>query len=109
MAVCILHDRQQDQAVLYCTTTDWAFGPVFAADAEGDHDAEERAEAFLRWLGKAPRWFDYERDGLAVAGRRDPRQLTERGLERAVYDWRAQEAEQWKAEADAEAALLAEE
>lgn len=46
MGVRILTDRQSDypQAVLYCSTSDWAFGPVF--NGNGEHDADERAEAF---------------------------------------------------------------
>lgn len=36
-------------AVLYCSTTMWAFGPVF--------DSVEQAEDFLKWLGSDPRHF----------------------------------------------------
>ena len=42
------HDRQHNVAILYCSTSDWAFGPVFSD--QDDHDANARAEAFLRWL-----------------------------------------------------------
>lgn len=67
------------QAALYCSTSDWAFGPVFYGDRE--HDATERAEAFCRWLGM-----------------RDPRRLTEHELLIAYNAWRVQEAAQWAAE-----------
>lgn len=73
-------DDQSRHAVLFCSTTEWAFGPVFYDDDH--HDADERAEAFCRWLGT-----------------RDPRSLTDAELERAHTDWRAQESDQWKAEA----------
>jgi hypothetical protein len=71
-------DYPGSSAVLYCSTTDWAFGPVFSGD--DDHDASERAEAFCRWL------------------RIDPRTLTDTELEAKYSAWRAQEAEQWKRE-----------
>lgn len=81
MGVRILTDTQSDypQAVLYCSTSDWAFGPVFSGN--GEHDAEERAAAFLRWLPD------------------DPRRLTESELETAYATWRAQESTQWDNEA----------
>jgi hypothetical protein len=74
MSVRILHDEADEQAVLYCSTTGWAFGPVFGAS--DDKDARERAEAFLRWL---------------VVDARDP---SEKELERRYSDWQAQEATQ---------------
>lgn len=76
MGVRILGNRT---TALYCSTTDWAFGPVIYEDSQ--HDAEERAEAFLRWLGP-----------------RDPRRFTDTELQNAYSQWLAQEAEQWKAE-----------
>ena len=42
-------------AVIYCSTTEWAFGPVFH-DQE-NHDSLERAELFLQWLGTDARTF----------------------------------------------------
>ncbi len=42
MAIEILGDH--NQACMFCTTTDWAFGPVFIGD-----DASDRAEWFLAW------------------------------------------------------------
>lgn len=74
-------------AVLYCSTTDWAFGPLFSSDDE--HDAFERADMFLKWFSKngnvGPLHYD------------DVRQLTDSELESAYSDWLRQEAEQWKA------------
>jgi len=42
MSVHLLTDTDSGATALYCSTTDWAFGPVF--------EAREEAEAFLRWL-----------------------------------------------------------
>lgn len=46
MGVRILEDNEVG-AVLYCSVTDWAFGPIFA-------DRDE-AQAFLDWLPSDPR------------------------------------------------------
>ena len=98
MSVQILHDSKRDLATFYCSTTDVSFGPVFS-DSD-DHDAEERAEAFLRWTESTPEWPTFQRD-IALSARRDVRQLTELGMEQAYSAWLKQEADQWKAE-DAE-------
>lgn len=103
MGCHIAHDRQNNVAILYCSTTDWAFGPVFLDHAE--HDADERAEAFLRWLADTETWPAYEKEPIQT-GRRDPRQLTEAGLMAAYQAWAAQEADQWARE---DHALFAEE
>ena len=71
-------------AALYCSTTEIAFGPLFLDDK--GHDGIERAEAFLNWL--APR---------------DARLFTQDQLLDVYQQWRAQEAEQWKKEDEAEA------
>jgi len=106
MGCRIIHDRDQNYAVLYCSTTMRTFdGPIFSDSEDHAHDAEERAEAFCRWLDSTDTWWQYERHAL-LSGRRDPRQLTAAGLERAYSDWLAQEAEQWARE---EAAQFAEE
>ena len=81
MGCRILHDRESDYAALYCSTVEVAFGPIFHADDE--HDAEERAQAFLEWL------------------REDARRYGEAELQQRYSMWLAQEAEQWKAK-DAE-------
>ena len=67
-----------DTAVMYCSTSDWAFGPVFYSNDE--HDAEERVESFIRWL------------------KHDPREYDDHNLERKYAEWRTQEDAQWKAE-----------
>jgi hypothetical protein len=95
MGCRIAHDRSQNLAVFYCSTADWAFGPVFTDD--GDHDADERAEAFVRWLRETDAWSTFEKEPMQ-GGRRDPRDLTERGLEAAYTAWRAQETDQWQRE-----------
>ena len=89
MGVRILYDdgRRRNysgsQAALYCSTSDVAFGPVFT---EGyDRDADERAEAFLRWL------------------QTDPRRLTDSELQTKYSEWLVQETAQYAAEAQAEA------
>lgn len=48
MSIEILFNENEDQAALYCNTTDWAFGPVF--DGKGDFNAKETAQYFLKWL-----------------------------------------------------------
>lgn len=72
MAVRILHAPTHGQAVLYCSTTGWAFGPVFEAeDDEPYRSANHMAEAFVTWLGPA----------------RDPRQLSPSELEVMYTEW----------------------
>jgi hypothetical protein len=56
MSVQIMFDRYEEKAALYCSSTDWCFGPVIH-EAEG-RTAVERAEAFLRWLGVDARTLD---------------------------------------------------
>lgn len=68
MGVRILSDG--DNAVLYCSTSDWSFGPVFGPD--DDRDAAERALAFLKWM---------EGKGLSV------RSLSEHDLELEYLTW----------------------
>ena len=64
MGVEILKDERSGQQVMFCNTSDWAFGPVF-------HDDED-AESFLVFLAPV-----------------DPRSLTDTELARRVSDWRA--------------------
>lgn len=99
MGCHILADQFRNHAVFYCSTSDWAFGPVFT-DHDG-HDAEERAEAFLRWLRETDQWAHFEKEAIQ-SGRRDPRELTERGLQLAFQNWSTQEHDQWKREDEAE-------
>lgn len=69
-------------AVMYCSTTEWAFGPVFY-DTEV-HSADERIEAFMRWLVV------------------DPRSLDDMQLQSKYGEWRSQEKEQWAREEEEE-------
>ena len=108
MGVRILHDRDGNMAALYCSTSGFAFGPTFHDGYNlNDHDAAERAEAFCRWLENCPKWYEYDRYPTMGDRRRDPRQLTDAGMERAYSDWLSQEDDQWQREADAEAAKYA--
>jgi hypothetical protein len=43
-------DQPYDGAVLYCSTSMWAFGPVF--------EDEDKAQEFLDWLEVDPRKLD---------------------------------------------------
>ena len=72
MGVRILHDRDNDAAVLYCSTGDWAFGPVFSAT--DDATASEQAAGFVTWLRE-------------TTGK-DPRTLSDAELERVYATWR---------------------
>jgi len=56
MGVHILHNAENDTAVLYCSTSGWAFGPVF--DERDGISASDMAEAFLKWLHIDPRMED---------------------------------------------------
>lgn len=56
MGCRILYDPKVG-AALYCSTTDWAFGPLF--------ESVEQAEAFLEWVPSDPRRYpDYKLQGL---------------------------------------------
>jgi hypothetical protein len=78
MGVRILSDRHNDIACLFCSTSDVAFGPVFSDSDE--HYADERAEAFTRWLELDARKYD------------------EADLMRKYAEWQAQESAQWTRE-----------
>ena len=65
MGVRVLEGKGQDGACLYCSTTDWAFGPLFS---DG-----EAAEKFLAYAA--------EHDG------RDLRLLTDEQLQRLYSAW----------------------
>lgn len=69
MGIEILEDRRDGRAVLYCSNTDWAFGPVFQSG--------EEAQAFLDWEDE------------------DPRQYTHQGLESAHSRFRKERTCQW--------------
>jgi len=87
MGVHILYDPSEGAAVLWCSTTDWAFGPVIRDNEFGDGvSAVELAEEFLAWLGEQPR-PDQEYIPIGVLWHGDPRDLTDRGLEKMYTDW----------------------
>ena len=88
MSVRIIHDHKQDMATMYCSTSMFAFGPVF--HAERDLDAEERCQEFLRWLnGYSPPDGDLNAVGARYFQRdHDPRGMTDAGCERAYIAWR---------------------
>ncbi len=68
-----------DNAVLYCSTSDWAFGPLF--------DSEEKAQDFLKWLDSyTPQELDLNALGK-IRWRNDPRELTDQGLQNAHCMW----------------------
>lgn len=106
MGCRILHDTRENYAVLYCSTTMFAFGPVFTdMDSQPcEWDACESAEAFLRWLDTIPgdQWRSYDPIRLLDDYRRDPRILSDTGIERAYYDWLKQSEEQWTREEHAQ-------
>jgi hypothetical protein len=64
-------------AVLFCSTSDHAFGPVFSGECDG-HDVQERIEAFVKWLPSDARTYD---DGA---------------LETKYIEFLAQEADYWR-------------
>jgi hypothetical protein len=82
MGVRILYDRKQDLACLYCSTSDWAFGPVVSSYDLEEHEISpvKRLEQFVRWLRE-----DYvpRREDVILGWSGDPRELTPAGLERA--------------------------
>ena len=47
MGIGLVGHRETDVVCFYCTTTDWAFGPVMGS--------EEEAESFSNYLGCDPR------------------------------------------------------
>lgn len=56
MGIHVLEDRESGQAVFFCSTSDWAFGPVMPSP--------EHARAFLKWLASDPRHFSDGELGL---------------------------------------------
>lgn len=53
MGIRILVDKDNEMAVIYCSTSGVAFGPII--DANNGVGAEELAQAFLDWLVVDPR------------------------------------------------------
>jgi len=70
MGVRIIESRDGSMAAIYCSTSMWAFGPVFLGD-----DADADARAFLSWLPQ------------------DARKYTDNELERKYGEWLAMKRE----------------
>ena len=98
MGVRIIHDDRDDLAVLYCSTSDWAFGPVFYSrereDADGNYldtrYAAERAEAFCDWFTDGDAAETAARLGIRATGSGnmdDPRCFSDVDLERLYEEW----------------------
>jgi hypothetical protein len=105
MGVHIVHDEERGLAALFCSTSDFAFGPVFSA--KDGRSAEERAENFQRWLLHRSTWPCRV---AGIFGRFDARTLDDQQLMHAYSEWLAQEDEQVEAELrEAKEALAAEE
>jgi hypothetical protein len=81
MGVEVIHNR--GQAVLICNTTDWAFGPVFRGS-----DAEEQAEAFLRWFSEDAEEAAVQCGILIPIIGTDPRMYTDTELECLYGKWK---------------------
>jgi hypothetical protein len=54
MGISILRDRDDSHAVLYCNTTDWAFGPVHISEWQC---ASDELWLFYEWLPGDPREY----------------------------------------------------
>jgi hypothetical protein len=83
VAVEVLHDRERGNSVMVCTTTDWAFGPVFRAG--------EDAEDFLVWVREhGPETaiaLGLQTHKLGGFGGVDPRDYPDRDLEALYQAW----------------------
>jgi hypothetical protein len=86
MGLRILTDG--DNAVMYCSTSDWSLGPVFGQGEDGT-DPQERILRFWKWLDS--RLFTFEVVNLPPMFtqrlRLDARSLTEKGLQDAYSAW----------------------
>lgn len=81
MGIRILYSGSSSMAVMYCSTTDTAFGPVFYD--EDNHTGDDRIEAFIDWLNPI-----------------DARHYTEAELRAKYNDFHTQEESYWKAKED---------
>ena len=66
MGIEIIEDRETGRAVIYCSTTDRAFGPIFQSG--------EEAEGFLEWDPDDPR--SYSIGGIESAYQRFRKERT---------------------------------
>lgn len=76
-----MEEKEEGRAVLYCSTTGWAFGPVFRSSDE--------AERFLTWLRETP---NQEKTLLGLS-KSDPRSYDEPVLERLYWNFRTEKGE----------------
>jgi len=84
MAVEIAHDTDKQVAVMFCNTSDSAFGPIFTGPT-ADSDAEE----FLRWLADGiPSGSIDNADSRIIGDGTDPRDYPADRLEELVMEWR---------------------
>ena len=79
MAVEIIHDVRRSTAAIYCTTSDWAFGPVFTGPG-CDQDAQD----FLAWIARSPDCSLMNPFGVDGT---DARDYTDSGLQRMYGRW----------------------
>jgi hypothetical protein len=56
MGLRILHDSEHGHAALYCSTSDWAFGPVFYETDMAS--AADQAIVFMNWLPQDARRYN---------------------------------------------------
>lgn len=70
--------EQNGRAVMICTTTDWAFGPVF--------DGKDEVLSFLQWLKANPQ-PDRMVTRLLGLNADDPRSYDDGELERLYLEW----------------------
>ena len=70
MGVHVLYDEKNHQACMYCSTSEWAFGPVVYSE-----NGRERMHQFLEYIK--------EKRG------QDPREMQETQLEALYCDFRA--------------------
>ncbi len=78
---CRILVAQDGRAALYCSTTDWAFGPLF--------ESEEEASAFQEWLLEHPKAAGCHDYALTMGCRTtDARSYTDKGLEERVSEFR---------------------
>lgn len=91
MAVHVVYDSDLDTAALICTTSEWAFGPVFRGP-----DADEQAQEFVDWFASGAAARAATEIGVhQIAGRSgaDPRHWDDQALEQLLNRWRALRAQ----------------
>lgn len=84
MGVRLIHDADENRVAMYCSTSGFAFGPVFEYSADPVGDAQD----FLDWLaaGAAPKLG--VKPARAGADGLDPRQFDDGPLETLFVEWR---------------------